>query len=211
MKVARVLLSAVAAVVRSASLIVTVGGTVSTVKDRDTTSLSFPAASTALTKKLWGPSERPRCGGIGALRPSRPRSHRLRSGIGRSYRDSVEENPKLGVGSLVTEPSAGPDEIVTTGRVVSMVKSREAVSVPCWTANVWSPSESAGLVNGEVQSASTTTPSIWQLKPPASGEEKAKLGVGSLVGEPEAGPEVIARPIFQIRSPSRCSRPGRWP
>ena len=70
--------------------------------------------------------------------------------------------------------------------------------MPCWTANVWSPSESAGLVNGEVQSASTTTPSIWQLKPPASGEEKAKLGVGSLVGEPEAGPEVIARPIFQV-------------
>ncbi len=63
---------------------------------------------------------------------------------------------------------------------------------------MWSPSESAGLVNGEVQSASTTTPSIWQLKRPASGEEKAKLGLRSLMVDPEAGPEVIARPILQV-------------
>ena len=57
MNVARAALIVLAAVVQSASVIVTVGGTVSTVKDRDMTSLWFPAASTDLTKKLWGPSE----------------------------------------------------------------------------------------------------------------------------------------------------------
>ena len=55
-------------------------------------------------------------------------------------------------------------------------------------------------MNGEVQSASTTTPSIWQLKRPGSGEEKAKLGL-RVVDEPSPrpGPEVIARPILQVR------------
>lgn len=57
MNVARDLLSAFAAVVRAASVILTLGGWVSTVKDRDTTWLPFPAWSIALTKKLWRPSE----------------------------------------------------------------------------------------------------------------------------------------------------------
>ena len=37
-------------------VIVVWGGTVSTVKDRDTTALSFPGASIALTEKVWEPS-----------------------------------------------------------------------------------------------------------------------------------------------------------
>ena len=37
-------------------VIVVWGGTVSTVKDRDTIALSFPGASIALTEKLWLPS-----------------------------------------------------------------------------------------------------------------------------------------------------------
>ena len=89
--------------------------------------------------------------------------------------------------------------IFTRGAVVSTVKLREVASVPCSAVNVWLPSESVELVNGEVQSASTTTLSIRQLTLVLeSGEEKAKLGVGSLVGEPEAGPEVITRPILQV-------------
>ena len=39
-------------------VIATVGGTVSTVKWRDLTALTFPGASIALTKKVWPPSER---------------------------------------------------------------------------------------------------------------------------------------------------------
>ena len=38
--------------------IATPGTTVSTVNERDTTWLSFPGASIALTKKVWRPSER---------------------------------------------------------------------------------------------------------------------------------------------------------
>jgi hypothetical protein len=88
--------------------------------------------------------------------------------------------------------------MVTVGPAVSTLKSRETVSVPCSIVNVWSPSESVELVNGEVQLLSTSAPSIRQLTLAPDGKEKVKLGVGSLVGDPEVGPEVITRPILQV-------------
>ena len=36
-------------------VIVVCGGTVSTVKDRETITLSFPGASIAITEKVWAP------------------------------------------------------------------------------------------------------------------------------------------------------------
>ena len=52
MKVSPALLLLLVVVVRSAPVIHTVGATVSTVKDRDTTSLWFPAGST-LSSAAW--------------------------------------------------------------------------------------------------------------------------------------------------------------
>ena len=112
--------------------------------------------------------------------------------------DSLEENLKVGVASLVAEPFPGPEDIVTAGGVVSNWKWRETLSVACVTVNVWPPFKSPGLVNGELQSALTIAPSIRQVKPLESGDEKVNVGVGSLVGAPELGPEVMARPTVQV-------------
>ena len=76
----------------------------------------------------------------------------------------MEENRKVGVVSFVAAPFAGPEDTVTLGAIVSTVKSREATAM-FWavsvalTVNLWSPSVSVAVVNGEVQ-ATKGSPSI---------------------------------------------------
>ena len=108
---------------------------------------------------------------------------------------------------MVAEPFAGPDVTVTAGTVVSTANCRETVKAPCWTVNVWLPSVRDGLVYGDVQ-AWEAAPSMLHLMPPESGEENAKLGVGSLVGDPRLGPVVITRPILQALAAGEPTLPA---
>ena len=69
MNVARALLIGLAAVVRSASVIVTVGGTVSTVKDRDTTSLLVSGGVDRPDEEACGGRQRGRDAAVSELAP----------------------------------------------------------------------------------------------------------------------------------------------
>ncbi len=99
------------------------GARVSTVKDRDRTGLSLPAASIALTKKMWVPlaSGEARVNGEAqALRRSTSKRH------WKVEPASFEVNLKVGVGSLV-RPVAGPAVMLAAGGVVSAVKLLNAL------------------------------------------------------------------------------------
>ncbi len=104
-------------------VIVAAGGVVSTVKDRDRTSLSFPGASIAWTENVWEPSE---SGGTvyvapQALKASPSVAHwKVEPG-------SLATNLKVGVRSLVKLPKVGPEVILATGGVVSAVKLLKAL------------------------------------------------------------------------------------
>ncbi len=94
------------------------------------------------------------------------------------------------------EPSAGPDENVTSGAVVSTVHVRETRSV-FWarsvalTWNVCEPSARPEAVYGELQ-LWKPPPSSWQLRPaPESLEVKPNEGLGLAETMPWPGPEEI--------------------
>ena len=98
------------------------GGLVSTVKERDTTGLSLPGASIALTEKVWRPSTRGArvCGELQGLngRPSKRQT--------KVDPASSERKEKRGVRSLVKLPGPGPEVILARGRSASAVKLRKA-------------------------------------------------------------------------------------
>jgi hypothetical protein len=104
------------------AVIVVWGATVSTVKDRDTTALSFPGASIALAKKVWAPSksgEPPVNGEAQALKEAASKRHaKVEPG-------SVEAKEKLGVESLMKLPWPGPEAMLAWGGIVSAVKPRK--------------------------------------------------------------------------------------
>ena len=99
------------------------GATVSTVKDRDTTALSFPGASIALTEKVWVPSESGEAGCTaseqGLKAPASKRHAKVEPA-------SFEAKEKVGVGSLVKLPWLGPAVMLASGGVVSAVKPLNA-------------------------------------------------------------------------------------
>ena len=85
---------------------VVAGATVSTVNGRDTTALSFPAASIALTKKVWVPSGERR--GPGERRGARREKAWASKWHWKVEPASFEVNEKVGVASLVSRPGPGP-------------------------------------------------------------------------------------------------------
>ena len=88
-------------------------------KERETTGLSFPGASIALTKKVWAPSAsgEPGCSGEvqGMKAPASKRQTKVEPA-------SLEAKEKVGVGSLVKLPWLGPEVMLACGGVVSAVK-----------------------------------------------------------------------------------------
>jgi hypothetical protein len=93
-----------------------------TVKERETTALSFPAASIALTEKLWVPFERREVvnGELQVLNEFASTRH------WKVEPASFEVKEKVGVGSWVTLPWPGPEVMLATGGVVSAVKPLNA-------------------------------------------------------------------------------------
>ena len=95
----------------------------SSVKSRVATA-SFPAASAARTRKVWGPSA------SGSAEPWAPSPEQgPKAGVPSSIEHSSEApasalKPKVGVGSLV-RPS-GPERTSTEGGVMSTVQVKEA-------------------------------------------------------------------------------------
>ncbi len=79
--------------------------------------------------------------------------------------------------------------------------------------NLCSPSESAGVVSGDVQAANPPPSSLQRKLAPESAEEKAKRGVESLVRSPLSGPAVMERSAglstFQVREVIGPSFPAR--
>jgi hypothetical protein len=115
------------------------GGWVSTVKERDTTTLSFPGASIALTAKVWMPSESDASvfGEVQLLKGlALTRDSKVEPA-------SFEANLKVGVGLLMTLPWLGPEVMVAVlgdwasrGRVLDVLtraRARRDVAggVPC--------------------------------------------------------------------------------
>ena len=107
---------------------------------------------------------------------------------------SEEEKPKLGVGSLVVPE--GPESIVVSGAVVSTVKcARRASRRCCPAASVARTGSYGSRRRARRWSAASCRErrrpqsTLHSKLEPGSEEEKAKLGVGSLV-VPE-GPESI--------------------
>jgi len=97
---------------------VTVGGAVSIVNDRDLIELTLPAASVALVKNVWAPSDWWASLYVGpqGAKGAEPTWH---SKVEPIWFDLMV---KVGVGLLVTPPSCGPLMIVAIGGVVSAVK-----------------------------------------------------------------------------------------
>ena len=96
----------------------------STVKDRDTTALSFPGASIALTEKAWEPS------GSGAPRVNGDAQAANGAASKRQTKvepGSFEAKEKVGVGSLMKPPGPGPPVMLAAGGVVSAVKPVKAL------------------------------------------------------------------------------------
>ena len=81
------------------------------------------------------------------------------------------------------------------------------------TVNLWSPSGSAEAVKGELQATNGSPSTRHRKLAPGSAEEKAKLGVVSLVAEPGTGPSVIERSaaasMVQARETVELSFPPR--
>ena len=81
----------------------------------------MPKASTARTAKVCEPSARPSVRGeVHASKAPPSREHSKVASC------SGEENSKVGVLSLISEPSAGPESIVVSVGVVSTEKVRVA-------------------------------------------------------------------------------------
>ena len=98
------------------------GGWVSTVKERETTGLSLPGASIALTEKVWAPSASGArvSGGLQGLKgPASRRQTKVEPA-------SSEVKEKLGVGSCVKLPGLGPEVILAYGGR-SAVKPRKVL------------------------------------------------------------------------------------
>src|SRR5687767_11785903 len=112
---------------------------------------------------------------------------------------SSDENAKVGVGSPVLDPLAGPDVIATVGGPVSTVKLRRtrppvlpAASAPL-TENVCGPSRKASVSldrHGDVQGTRAES-SILHSNSAGSLAENSKVGLVSAVIVPSAGPESI--------------------
>ena len=115
---------------------------------------SLPAASIARTSNVWDPSV---CvGGVFGEEqsfqgPLSTRHSKVESG-------SVEWNSNVGVLSRVRP--VGPESMIVSGPWVSTTKSRDAgeesvlsASSVARTKNVWPPSLSSSVVNGESQGA----------------------------------------------------------
>ena len=93
------------------------GFTVSTVKVRDRTVLSFPAASIALTKRVWVPFESGAAAVSGETQAFTAVESKWHWKVEPA---SFEEKPKVGVESPVGP--VGPELMLATGGVVSAVK-----------------------------------------------------------------------------------------
>ena len=97
----------------------------------------------------------------------------------------MEAKPNEGLGSDDLAPSAGPEEIATAGATVSTVKDRQTIwlSFPgasiALTKKVWGPSESCGIVYGELQALKGSASKRQTKVEPGSFEANGKLGVGS--------------------------------
>ena len=165
-----------------ASVMVTVGATVSTVQPSEPVEV-LPAGSVAVTEKLWGPSVRP-VAVDGEVQAVGVPASRVQVKVAVA---SGEENSMVASGSLVG--SVGAARIVTPGGVVSSVQvavagtgsvAPETVAV---TSTVCAPSARPVGVNGEVHDTGAP-PSTVQVKvalSPGGSVPKLTDADGSLV------------------------------
>ena len=181
MKVARDLLCVFAAVrpgrVRDPHL----GGAVSTVKDRDTTWLPFPACVDRPDEERVAAVRERRCGGIGACaRAGREASAVVAALEGRPGLGGRE--PEAGgavIGDRAVRRAGGdrhPGMVGVDGE--GCARRRGVVGrIRCLTANVWSPVRERGARERRGAGGDRRPPSSWHLKL-ASGQWRRRRSSG---------------------------------
>src|SRR5215210_6909550 len=93
------------------------------------------------------------------------------------------ETPGLGEGSSSTVTGR-----ITKSTTLGVGSARPAVSI-AYTANVWAPASSSGVVKGDVQGSKGPESRLHANRDPGLSDEKANVGVWSVVGR--VGPAVM--------------------